>query len=193
MDNPSSSNPPQPEGAPAAPPAQATPAAQIPPLETAARPHRGPLLGIAALAIAGAALAYIAYGNLGDNLVYYWSPSEMLAQGSKAHGPTIRLGGVVVPGSIRWNAAHSSLTFEVADSPKPEAPKVAVACDQVPPQMFREGIGVVVEGTFGAASVFRTSRLMVNHSNEYRPPTAGESPAKWKDSLAEPAPPQAQR
>lgn len=187
MVDPSSSNSPPPEAAPAAPPAPAEP------LATPARPHRGPLLAIASLAVAGAALAYIAYGNLGDNLVYYWSPSEMLAQGSKAHGPTIRLGGVVVPGTIRWNAAHSSLTFEVADSPKPEAPKVAVACDQVPPQMFREGIGVVVEGTFSAASVFRTSRLMVNHSNEYRPPTAGESPAKWKDSLTEPAPPQAQR
>lgn len=149
---------------------------------------KGPLIAIASLLVAGAALGFIAYGNLGDNLVYYWSPSDMLAQAEKAFGPTIRLGGFVVPGSIRWNAAHSALTFEVADNPKPEAARVPVACDQVPPQMFREGIGVVVEGTFDASKVFKTNRLMINHSNEYRPPKPGEDPKKWKESLAAPKP-----
>jgi cytochrome c-type biogenesis protein CcmE len=147
---------------------------------------KGPLIAIASLVVAGLALAFIAYGNLGENLVYYWSPSDMLGQGAKAFGPTIRLGGVVVPGSIRWNATHSALSFEVADGPKAGEAKVAVSCEQVPPQMFREGIGVVVEGTFDASQVFKTSRLMVNHSNEYRPPKPGEDPKKWKESLADP-------
>ena len=146
---------------------------------------KGPLLAIGALLVAGAALAFIAWGNLGQNLVYYWSPSDMVGQGTKAYGPTIRLGGFVVPGSIQWNPTHTSLTFQVSDTPKPDAVKVSVACDQVPPQMFREGIGVVVEGTYDASQVFKTSRLMVNHSNEYRPPKEGEDPKKWMKSLAE--------
>ena len=147
---------------------------------------RNRLLAVGALAVAAAALAFISFGKIGDNLVYYWSPSDMLAQGSKAYGPTIRLGGIVVPGTIEWNAAHTALTFQVADNDKPEASKVTVQCDQVPPQMFREKIGVVVEGTFDSSQSFKTSRLMVNHSNEYKPPKPGEDPKKWKESLEDP-------
>jgi len=144
---------------------------------------RGPLLAIGALTVAGAALAFIALGNLGDNLVYYWSPSDMLAQGKNAYGPTIRLGGIVVPKSIEWNPGHTALGFKVADSQEPDAKTVAVACEQIPPQMFREGIGVVVEGTYDSSNVFKSSRLMVNHSNEYRPPKPGEDRKEWQKSL----------
>ncbi len=144
---------------------------------------KGPLLALGALAVAGAALAFIALGNLGDNLVYYWTPSDMLAQGSNAYGPTIRLGGVVVSNTIEWNPGHSALTFKVADSPEATAKQVMVSCEQVPPQMFREGIGVVVEGTYDSSAVFKSTRLMVNHSNEYRPPKPGEDPKEWMKSL----------
>lgn len=147
---------------------------------------RNRLVALGAIAVAGGALAWIALGNMGDNLVYYWKPSEMAAQGAKAVGATVRLGGVVVPGSIQWNAEHSSLTFEVADSHAPGAAKVTVKSEQTPPQMFREGIGVVVEGALQSENVFRTNRLMVNHSNEYRAPTDGGMPASaWKDTLSQ--------
>ena len=150
---------------------------------------KGPLMAVAALAVAGGALAFIAMGNIGDNLVYYWSPGEMLAQGEKAYGPTIRLGGLVVPGSIEWNAGHTEVRFRVSDGEKPESPVVQVVCDQVPPQMFREKIGVVVEGTFDAAQVFKTSRLMVSHGNDYKPP---KDDKEFKEMLKN-AGPQAQR
>jgi cytochrome c-type biogenesis protein CcmE len=141
------------------------------------------LLAVGALLVAGGALALIAWGNIGENLVYYWTPSEMLAQGAKAYGPTIRLGGVVSPGSLNWNTEHTHLDFKVADNREPTAPTVGVATDQIPPQMFREGIGVVVEGTFDAGGVFKTHRLMVSHSNEYRPPKPGENTKNWQKSL----------
>jgi cytochrome c-type biogenesis protein CcmE len=131
---------------------------------------KGPLLAIGALVVAGGALAFIAMGNIGENLVYYWSPGEMMAQGEKAYGPTIRLGGLVAPGSIKWNDARTEIRFKVAETDKPDAVAIDVLCDQVPPQMFREKIGVVVEGTYDSSKVFKTSRLMVNHSNEYKPP-----------------------
>ena len=53
-----------------------------------------------ALVVAAAGFGFIAFSNLGENLVYYWSPGEMINQGEKAYGATIRLGGVVKPGSI---------------------------------------------------------------------------------------------
>jgi cytochrome c-type biogenesis protein CcmE len=147
---------------------------------------RNRLVAIGAILVAAGALGWIAFGNIGENLVYYWKPGEMLAQGDRAYGATIRLGGVVVPGSISWNAEHTGLTFEVADTHLPTAPKVKVKAEQTPPQMFREGIGVVVEGTFAADQVFRTNRLMVNHSNEYRAPHDGGMPeSNWRESLTQ--------
>ncbi len=147
---------------------------------------RNRLIAIGAILVAGAALAWVAFGNIGENLVYYWKPSEMVAQGEKAYGATVRLGGVVVPGSLQWSAEHTSLTFEVADNHLPTAQKVKVSSEVTPPQMFREGIGVVVEGTYANDLVFKTNRLMVNHSNEYRAPGAdGGVPNDWKGSLTQ--------
>ena len=147
-------------------------------------PKRTTWLGLGALLVAGSALAFIAFGDLGKNLVYYWTPAEMLVAGSKAYGATIRLGGMVQKGSIAWDAGHTELSFRVANDATPSAPSVLVKVHETPPQMFREGIGVVVEGTFDRAQVFTSHRLMVNHSNEYRPPKPGDGD-RWKDTLSQ--------
>jgi len=144
---------------------------------------RNRLIMLAALVVAAAGFGFIAFSNLGENLVYYWSPGEMISQGDKAYGATIRLGGVVKPGSIVWSSDKSHLSFHVADSPKPEAAAVKVEANEIPPQMFREGIGVVVEGTFAKSGVFTSNRLMVNHSNEYRPPSNDEAPKDMKSLM----------
>lgn len=130
----------------------------------------GKLWAIAALAVAGGALAWISVGDLGENLVYYWSPTEMTAQKEKALGATIRLGGLVEPGSIQQEG--TTLTFRVTDG----TTVTAVTTREVPPQMFREGIGVVVEGTVDASGHFTSTRMMVKHDNEYRAPESGEKP-----------------
>jgi cytochrome c-type biogenesis protein CcmE len=147
---------------------------------------RNRLIALAALLIAGGGLAWVTLGNLGKNLVFYWTPGEMLAQGARAYGPTIRLGGIVQGGSLHWNASRSELSFRVADDRQPEAASVLVQARETPPQMFREGIGVVVEGTFDKSQTFTSHRLMVNHSNEYRPPKPGEGPDRWKATLSPP-------
>ncbi|MBK7860221.1 MAG: cytochrome c maturation protein CcmE [Archangiaceae bacterium] len=146
------------------------------------------VIAAVALVLAAGALGVIAFGKLGENLVYYWSPSQLLAQGDKAIGPTIRLGGVVAAGSIAWNANKTHLDFKVADGMLPTASFVTVSSNEIPPQMFREGIGVVVEGTYDKSGVFRTNRLMVNHSNKYRPPQEGQSQEEWQKSLLEEEP-----
>ena len=53
---------------------------------------------------------------------------------------------------------------------------VPVTTQEVPPQMFREGIGVVVEGTVDGAGQFTSKRMMVKHDNEYRAPKDGKMP-----------------
>jgi cytochrome c-type biogenesis protein CcmE len=144
---------------------------------------RNRLIAVVALLVAGGGLSLVAFGNLGDNLVYYWRPSEMLAQGEKAYGPIIRLGGQVQPGSIQWDEQHTTLHFRVMDNEKPEAPQVLVRTSEVPPQMFRERIGVVVEGTFDASRTFQGNRLMVNHSNEYRAPKTDDDVKKMFEEM----------
>lgn len=124
---------------------------------------------VALIAIIAGALGYLAFAGIGENLVYYWSPAEMRAAGDQAIGATIRLGGQVKPGSIQWDASRTDLKFEVTDGKD----SVQVHGSQMPPQMFREGIGVVVEGTLTPQGVFTSQRLMVKHSNEYKAPEEG--------------------
>jgi cytochrome c-type biogenesis protein CcmE len=146
------------------------------------------LLALGALVVAGGALAYVALGNLGQNLVYYWTPGEMLAKGDEAYGATIRLGGIVKPGTVDWSPEATLLKFEAADSHKEGAPAVKVVAHEAPPQMFRDGIGVVVEGTFDQSGVFTSNRLLVKHSNEYKAPAEGEKPGDWKGTVSAASP-----
>src|SRR3954463_420264 len=97
-----------------------------------------------ALLVALTGLCVVAFGNLGEHLVYYWTPGEMLQQGDKAYGASIRLGGIVAPGSMHWDDHHTRLTCRVADGLEKDAKSVAVVWSETPPQMFRENIGVVV-------------------------------------------------
>ena len=124
---------------------------------------------IGALAVAAIALIAIATGGISKNLVYYWTPSDLYANGDKAYGATIRLGGMVSGGSIKNHAGVSGVEFDVHDGAK----AVHVKSNGVPPQMFRENIGVVVEGTMVKGGYFQCNRLMVSHSNEYRAPKSG--------------------
>jgi cytochrome c-type biogenesis protein CcmE len=123
-----------------------------------------------ALGVAAIAFGIIATTGISQNLVYYWSPTDITHAGDKAYGATIRLGGQVAPGSIRMG--NGSLTdFDVTD----HNTTVHVKASGIPPQMFREGIGVVVEGTMVRPGYFQSDRLMVSHNNEYRAPKAGEA------------------
>lgn len=128
------------------------------------------LFAVVAIAIAGAAFAFISFGGLGENLVYYWNPTELRENADKAIGATIRLGGQVKPGSIQYDAGTSRLEFEVSDGVE----SIPVKSSGVPPQMFRESIGVIVEGTMTREGHFTSQRLMVSHDNEYQAPKPGE-------------------
>jgi len=127
-------------------------------------------LAIAALAVAAAAFVVITAGGIGENLIYYWGPTELHRAGAKALGATIRLGGQVRAGSVKSSGVGSALEFDVTDGKN----IVHVQSSSVPPQMFREGIGVVVEGTMNSNGTFVSDRLMVSHGNEYRAPAKGE-------------------
>ncbi|HET7712892.1 MAG TPA: cytochrome c maturation protein CcmE [Thermoanaerobaculia bacterium] len=124
---------------------------------------------IGAFSVAAIAFALIAGSGINENLVYYWTPTDLRAAGEKAYGATIRLGGMVARGSIVRTPGSSGVEFDVKDAQA----TVHVKTSGVPPQMFREDIGVVVEGTLSRSGHFESSRLMVSHNNEYRAPSKG--------------------
>jgi len=136
---------------------------------------RGRWFAVAALTAAGGAFVALTAGGIGQNLVYYWGPTELHAAGNKAVGASIRLGGLVADHSIVRTPGSSAIEFDVIDRP---GGRVHVKCTGVPPQMFRERIGVVVEGTMSPAGHFEGRRLMVSHSNEYRVPGEGDDVKK---------------
>jgi len=124
---------------------------------------------IIAIGVAAVAFIVVAWGGINKNLVYYWTPTDLHAAGDKAYGATIRLGGMVSAGSIKNRSGISGLEFDVHDA----GGIVLVKSIGVPPQMFRENIGVVVEGTMTKAGYFQCNRLMVSHNNEYKAPKGG--------------------
>mgnify|MGYP002634186728 CR=1 FL=1 len=121
------------------------------------------------LGLALVGLLYVALGSMGNNLVYYWTPSEVVGAGDKAVGASVRMGGMVKAGSIEFDKKGLDLRFVVTDG----ANEITVHGTGMPPQMFREGIGVVVEGTMTQGGVYESDRLLVKHDNQYKAPEEG--------------------
>lgn len=134
--------------------------------------------GAGLLAVVGAVSLLLA-GSLRENIVYFLTPTEIVAQGADAHDRPLRLGGQVKPGSVAWDAEGLDLRFVVQDSAK----EVLVHSTGAPPAMFRDGIGVVVEGTLTDEGVFESTNLMVKHSNEYQAPHGDSVPPAMYESL----------
>lgn len=127
-------------------------------------------LFVAAVIVLGA-FGYLLYGGLDQNVVFFLTPAELLAKGAEAEDVPVRLGGMVAPGSVRWDADKLDLRFTLMDGVK----TVEVHSKGAPPQMFRDNMGVVCEGRF-RNGVFESTNLMIKHSEEYRAPKPGESP-----------------
>jgi cytochrome c-type biogenesis protein CcmE len=102
-------------------------------------------------------------------------------KGQQVNKIPVRLGGMVVAGSVKWDAETLDLRFTLADA----SHKYPIHSKGAPPQMFKEGQGVIVEGTFSTSTgVFESTNLMVKHSNEYRAPAEnGVKPRDMYKSL----------
>jgi len=132
----------------------------------------GVLLGV--VVVLGV-IAYLAFSSVGNALVYYVTPTELLARGDAAVGETVRLGGLVKAGSIAGGAPN--LTFVLTDGTK----EMRVHSTSAPTRSFREGIGAVVEGQLGADGVFEASQVIVKHDENYVAPSDGGLPTQAFD------------
>ncbi|MGH3441312.1 MAG: cytochrome c maturation protein CcmE [Nitriliruptorales bacterium] len=123
-------------------------------------------LGGLALVLVGV----LAFGNLNGNLVYYLTAGEAIdLRAEFPEGRRFRLAGEVAVGSVREDG--DAVTFTLSDGVR----GVDVVHEGHPPQLFREGIQVVVEGAW-RGEVFASDMIIVKHDADYRPPrpvTAG--------------------
>jgi cytochrome c-type biogenesis protein CcmE len=115
-------------------------------------------------------LGWVVSNGLTSNLVYYETPSDLLAKGAAAAGERVRLGGLVEAGTVRDSAG--GVSFVVTDG----AHEMTVDQHGAVPSMFQAGRGVVVEGAYGRDGVFHGDTVMVKHDNVYRPPGPGDAP-----------------
>src|SRR5437660_293595 len=124
---------------------------------------------IALLVIAGA-LAWILISGLKNSLVYYRTPTELVAMGRRAVNDPTRLGGYVVPGTVQH--AGSALKFVISD----QTTRMTVIATGTIPSLFRAGQGVVLEGHEGTDGAFHADTVLVKHNGVYAPPSPGVTP-----------------
>jgi cytochrome c-type biogenesis protein CcmE len=123
------------------------------------------MIGIVIIAIA---IISIALTQLSSNVVYFFTPDEAQAKAAELSDQNIKVGGMVVPGSVEWKAEALDLAFTISDL---KGHEIKIRHKGTPPDMFKEGQGVVVEGTIANDGKSMTSRkLMVKHSEEYKKP-----------------------
>lgn len=119
------------------------------------------VVGIAVLALA---LAYMIYAGVTQSAVYFVTPSEL--QTAAKSGKAYRLGGMVEKGSVSWKPATLDLSFALSDGQS----RVVVRHSGTPPDLFGEGRGAVVEGTWKPEGYFHATLIMAKHSEEYQAP-----------------------
>lgn len=121
-----------------------------------------------------AALSYLVYGGMREAIVYFVTPSELKANEYARSDKFLRMGGMVVKGSLKKDLKELTYRFELTDG-KTTFP---VFFKGVPPDLFSEGKGAVVEGRIGSDGVFQASTIMAKHAEEYSPYADGQSQPK---------------
>src|SRR3954464_6964584 len=133
---------------------------------------------VAALLVVGAVVAGVIIYGLGQNTMYFHSPTEVAA--NTVHpGVAFRLGGLVETGSVH-HGAGAEVRFRVTDG------KSSVPADfnGVLPALFREGQGVVASGAMNGSGTFIATEVLAKHDGKYMPPEvvqALKKSGRWQE------------
>ena len=124
------------------------------------------LAGVAALGIA----VTLVLNAFRSNLVFFFTPTQ-IADGEAPTGKTFRVGGLVEEGSVKREGDGTTVTFRVTDSAK----TIVVAYKGILPDLFREGRGIVAQGSVQPDGSFHASEVLAKHDENYMPPEAAEA------------------
>jgi cytochrome c-type biogenesis protein CcmE len=120
-------------------------------------------------AVIAAALGYMIYAGVTQSAVYFVTPSEI--QAAPVAGKPYRLGGLVTRGSVKWEPRTLDLSFTLTDGKA----TVPVRHKGTAPDLFGEGRGAVVEGSWSPDGYFKAALILAKHSEEYKAPHDGEA------------------
>jgi len=119
------------------------------------------VISLAALLLSGAAALILTAFE--DTIAFFVSPSQVAA-GELESGRTFRIGGLVVDGSIE-RLEDGTVRFGLTDT----ASDVTVLYRGILPDLFREGQGIVAQGTLDEARIFQASEILAKHDENYMP------------------------
>jgi cytochrome c-type biogenesis protein CcmE len=135
-------------------------------------------LVLGSVAVLGCA-ATLVLTALSDNIVFFYSPTQIV---EKQIPPErrFRMGGLVEAGSVKKSTDGQVTSFRVTDTNK----TVDVVYRGLLPDLFREGQGVVAEGSLGSDGVFVAREILAKHDENYMPPEVAKAlkdSGQWKD------------
>jgi cytochrome c-type biogenesis protein CcmE len=135
------------------------------------RPRRRQRLIFVGVVLTGVAIATaLALTAIGENMLYFYSPSQ-IAAGDAPRGQEVRVGGLVVDGSVARQANGLEVRFELTDT----SATVPVAYTGILPDLFREGQGIVALGKLSRDGVFQAREVLAKHDENYMPPEVAEA------------------
>ena len=120
----------------------------------------------AGVAVLGVAVALV-LNAFQSNLVFFFTPTQV-AQKEAPQGRPFRIGGLVESGSVKRIPNSVDVTFVVTDT----AQRVPVTYSGLLPDLFKEGKGVVAQGSLGPDGTFRATEVLAKHDENYMPPEA---------------------
>jgi cytochrome c-type biogenesis protein CcmE len=133
-------------------------------------------IGIILVGLAGLALAtFLALGAFRENLVFFFSPTQVAAKEAPVNR-TFRIGGLVQDGTLKREPDGLTVRFTVTDT----AASIPVVYKGILPDLFKEGRGCVAQGKIGPDGVFQADQVLAKHDENYMPPEAGEAIEKAK-------------
>ncbi|HAN60844.1 MAG TPA: cytochrome c maturation protein CcmE [Gammaproteobacteria bacterium] len=133
-------------------------------------PRRRQRLVLVGLIVVGCTIATgLALLALRENINLFFSPSQIV-EGTAPSNTTIRLGGMVVAGSVQ-RGANLGVTFVLTDL----AEQVTVTYEGILPDLFREGQGIVTQGKLDSSGRFVAQQVLAKHDETYMPPEVNDA------------------
>ena len=131
----------------------------------------------AGLVVLGVAIALV-LNAFRSNLVFFFSPSQVLAH-EAPQGRAFRIGGMVVDHSLKRDPGSLTVRFAVTDTVQ----TVPVVYTGLLPDLFKEGKGVVAQGTLGADGAFHATEVLAKHDENYMPPDAAKAVKEAREGM----------
>ena len=132
-------------------------------------PRRQRMIFVAVVLAGVTTAATLAFFAIGENMLYFFSPSQVRA-GEAPTDQALRVGGLVVEGSVE-RGGGLEIRFDLTDG----AEAITVSYEGILPDLFREGQGIVAMGRLGTDGVFSADEVLAKHDENYMPPEVAEA------------------